>query len=130
MTPVEAALGEAVGHPGPYTDAELASVAELTVVHPAGPDDLRALARCPGLRRLTLIGGDVVLPVPGAGGLERLRLVACRVRDLDDPPGPAGPRRCDLLFSAFAELAAGDAAVLRAAAGATVAGVPHSRSVA
>src|SRR4051794_22367982 len=130
MTPVEAALREAVGHPGPHTDAELAAVTDLTVVH---PDDLAPLARCTGLRRLTLIAGDVTLPAadPGPGpGLEQLRLVACRVRDPDGLLGGAVRSwRRDLLFCAFPDLGANDGAVLLAATGGTVAGVPHSRSV-
>ncbi|WP_426501918.1 hypothetical protein ACPPVO_30155 [Dactylosporangium sp. McL0621] len=119
MTPLEAALGAAVGHVGPPTDAELAAVAELTVVRPG---DLGPLARCTGLRRLTLVGADVALPpLPG---LEHLRLVGCRIR------GPLAGARRDLLFSAAADLPANDDEVLRVAGAGLVAGVPHSRSVA
>ncbi|WP_432967516.1 hypothetical protein [Dactylosporangium sp. CA-233914] len=119
------ALTRAVGHPAPHTDAELAAVADLVVVH---PNDLAGLARCTGLRRLTLVAGDVA--VPRLAGLVHVRIVACRIASLAGLLDAPGLRRRDLLFSAAPSLAGNDDEVLAAAAGGTVAGVPHSRTVA
>jgi hypothetical protein len=126
---VEAALGRVVGHPGPFTDDELGTVRELTV-GPAG--DLGALTRCKNLRRLTVVGSELDA-VPALAGLEHVRLIASRVGSLAGLLDCPALRRRDLLFStgpAGGLLSANDDEVLLAAHGGTVAGVPHSRTVA
>jgi hypothetical protein len=130
---VEAALARALGHEGPFTDVELATIDELTVVHAR---DLGPLARCTNLRRLTIVAGDLG-PIggldgpdsPGLAALEHVRVVASRLESLGGLLDCARLARRDLLHSACGSLATADAEVLLAAPGGTVAGVPHSHSI-
>ncbi|MGI5241522.1 hypothetical protein [Dactylosporangium sp. CA-139066] len=98
----------------------------MTVVDPAA---LAGLAGGPGPRRLTVVGGEVAT-MPRLPALEHVRFVACRLGDLGALLDCPALRRRDLLFSALPTLAANDDEVLLAAAGGTVAGVPHSSAVA
>src|SRR5262245_23335207 len=77
-TAVAAALERAIGHIGPYSEDELASVRKLRIV---GAQTLGDLAGCSGLEALAVIGSSVT-DLAALSGMTRLRalwVLACPV---------------------------------------------------
>lgn len=93
-------LADAVGHPAPFTDAELAAVETLTVT---GARDLEALRRCTGLRRLRIFASElrVLDALEDLPALTHLELVGCRV---GNPRGWSACERVDLVFTVIEDV--------------------------
>jgi hypothetical protein len=83
---VAAALEQAIGHIGPYSDDELANVRELRVV---GAGSLADLAGCSALERLAVIGSDVtdLGVLSDLKQLRRLSVLACPVASVEPVVG-------------------------------------------
>ncbi len=96
----EGALAEAVGHPAPFTDAELAALRTLTVT---GARDLEALRRCTGLRRLRIFAAELrdLDVLEELTALTHLELAGCRI---GDPRGWSGCERVDLVFTVIEDV--------------------------
>lgn len=94
------ALATAIGHPAPFTDAEMAAVTSLTVRHAR---DLELLEACTRLVRLRLIGCDLadLLPLDGTSQLRALQVVATRLDSLAGLTFCAELERVDLIFTSL-----------------------------
>jgi hypothetical protein len=75
---IAAALAQAIGHPAPFRDEELAAVRCLRLV---GAGSLTDVSACTALEELELVGCDVadLAPLSGLSGLRKLYVLACPI---------------------------------------------------
>ena len=98
------ALGEALGHGPPFSDAELGTLRSLTVT---GARSLEGLEACSGLTHLRVIGSEFDgLAVCGAmSALAHLEVIATRIGTLAGVSSCAGLERVDLLHTSLTSAA-------------------------
>jgi hypothetical protein len=94
------ALAAQIGHPPPFSDAELAAVAALTITHPR---DLAPIEGCSGLRHLRIIAGELedLMVLDEKAELTHLELHATRIGALLGAASCERLERVDVLFTSL-----------------------------
>lgn len=94
------ALGEALGHGPPFSDAELGGLRSLTVT---GARSLEGLQACSGLTHLRIIGSEIdgVAVCRALPALAHLEVIATRIGSLAGVSSCTGLERVDLLYTSL-----------------------------